>query len=95
MLKRIFILLPVIAIQGWVSFVGLDYHLGAWAFGVALCIAFWGFPLPLAIGAFLGALNVWHWPWYGALAIALPGIFPGWVCAPFWVMWLKLRARTP
>ena len=30
--------------------------------------------LPLTIGTFLGAMNVWGWPWYGALALAAPGL---------------------
>ena len=29
---------------------------------------------PLTIGTFFGALDVWGWPWYGALAFAAPGL---------------------
>ena len=30
--------------------------------------------LPLTIGTFFGALDVWGWPWYGALLFAAPGL---------------------
>ena len=29
---------------------------------------------PLTIGTFLGAMNVWGWPWYGAALFAAPGL---------------------
>ena len=30
--------------------------------------------LPLTIGTFFAAMDVWGWPWYGALAFAAPGL---------------------
>ena len=29
---------------------------------------------PLTIGTFFGALDVFGWPWFGALALAAPGL---------------------
>ena len=31
-----------------------------------------GLRLPLQIGAFWGALSLWHWPWFPALMLAAP-----------------------
>jgi hypothetical protein len=62
-------------IQISVGYIGIEYHFGTgWAIG-ALVLGF-GFRimLPLTIGTFFGALDVWDWPWYGALALAAPGL---------------------
>lgn len=32
------------------------------------------FSLPITVLSFMGALNVWEWPWYGALLFAVPGL---------------------
>lgn len=43
--------------------------------GALLGVAIWlllGWRLPLQIGAFWGALSLWHWPWLAALAFAAP-----------------------
>ena len=44
---------------------------GSIVFGVCLFlrITFW-----MPIAAFVGAWAKWRWPWYGALAISLPGV---------------------
>ena len=57
------------------GFAGIQHHLGAfWAF-VAVVLAFVArFTLPLTVGAFFGAMNVWGWSWYWALAFAAPGL---------------------
>jgi hypothetical protein len=57
------------------GYAGIQHHLGAfWAF-VAVALAFFArFTLPLTIGAFFGAMDVWGWPWYWALAFATPGL---------------------
>ncbi len=81
------IFLAVGAIQIYGGFVGIEYHLGTgWAWG-AIAVAFvLRLMLPLTIGTFFGALDVWGWPWYGALLIAAPGllfVLPAMVTATF------------
>lgn len=63
------------------GYVGIDFHLGAiWA-GVAIFAAFFlRFTLPITIGAFFGAMDVWQWHWALAALFAAPGlafIIPG------------------
>tara|TARA_B100001964_G_C14026647_1_gene506342 strand:+ start:232 stop:531 length:300 start_codon:yes stop_codon:yes gene_type:complete len=63
------------AIQIYAGFIGIEYHLGeVWAWG-AIALAFVvRIILPLTIGTFFAAMDVWGWPWYGALAFAAPGL---------------------
>ena len=62
-------------IQIYVGFIGIEYHLGAgFAFGALFLGFFLRIMLPLTIGTFFGALDVWGWPWYAALAFAAPGL---------------------
>ena len=57
------------------GYLGIQHHLGTVVAVLAVLAAFvLKFTLPLTIGAFFGAMNVWGWPWYGALAFALPGL---------------------
>ena len=69
----LFLLVGVI--QLYIGFLGIEYHLGtAWAWAaIALAIGL-RIMLPLTIGTFFGAISVMGWPWYGALAIAAPGL---------------------
>ncbi len=62
-------------VQIYVGYIGIEHHLGAgFAIG-ALAIGFvFRIMFPLTIGTFFGALDVWGWPWYGALALAAPGL---------------------
>ena len=63
-------------IQMYLGVLGIAHHLGGiaaiFALGAALGLRIM---LPLTIGTFFGALNVMGWPWYGAIAIAAPGLF--------------------
>jgi hypothetical protein len=54
---------------------GIAFHLGTiWAI-LAVAVAFFlRFTLPLTIGAFFGAMDVWGWHWAAALVFAVPGI---------------------
>ena len=62
-------------VQIYVGFIGIEYHLGSgFAFGALFLGFFFRIMHPLTIGTFFGALDVWGWPWYGALAFATPGI---------------------
>jgi hypothetical protein len=57
------------------GFQGISYELGAvWAYiGLAAALIF-RFMLPITVGSFFGAMNVWGWPWYFALLFAAPGL---------------------
>jgi hypothetical protein len=49
-------------------------QLAGWG-GAALGVLLWallGWRLPLQIGAFAGAMSLWHWPWLPALLFAAP-----------------------
>lgn len=63
------------AVQIWAGFVGLDHQFGAvWAWLAIVPLLFLRSLLPLTVGAFFCALNVWGWPWYGAALFAAPGL---------------------
>ena len=74
-----FILVTVYGIaQIAAGYVGIDFHFGAvWA-GVAIFAAsmflMFRFTLPITIGAFFGAMDVWHWHWALAALFAAPGL---------------------
>jgi hypothetical protein len=57
---------------GWA---GIEDSFG-WGWGVAAAVAFvfFRFSLPIVIGAFLCAKNIWDWHWFFALLFALPGL---------------------
>ena len=60
------------------AFVGIDEAIGGfWASVVMAACVFTGFVLPLAAGAFWGAMTSWGWPWYAALAFAFPALVAG------------------
>ena len=62
-------------VQGAIGYLGIEYHFGSgWAIGVLVLAFLFRFTLPLTIGTFFGALDVFGWPWYGALLITLPGL---------------------
>jgi hypothetical protein len=61
--------------QIWAGFIGIDHHHGfGWAMAAVAAALLFRFSLPITIGAFFGAMNVWGWPWYGALIFAAPGL---------------------
>lgn len=67
--------------QLYAAFLGIEHHLAAiWALGAILAAVIFRFTLPITIGSFLGALNVWGWHWAAAAVFAAPGLllmFPG------------------
>ena len=69
------IFVAVAIIQTAVGYIGIEHHFGTFVAIVVIILAFvFRLMLPLTIGTFLGAMNVWGWPWYGALALASPGL---------------------
>ncbi|MET4570691.1 hypothetical protein [Rhodanobacter soli] len=57
---------------GWA---GIEHSFG-WGWGVAAAVAAIGFrfTLPIAVGAFLCAKNIWGWHWVFAALFAAPGL---------------------
>ena len=62
-------------IQIIVGYIGIEYHLGSgFAIGALILGFVFRIMFPLTIGTFFGALDVFGWPWFGALALAAPGL---------------------
>lgn len=67
------------------GYAAIDFHFGAvwaavWAVVVIFSALTFRFVLPIIVGAFFGAIDVWHWHWALALLFAAPGlvlIIPG------------------
>ena len=69
----IFLLVGIVQI--FVGYIGIEHHLGTgFAIGALVLGFVFRIMFPLTIGTFFGALDVWGWPWYGALALAAPGL---------------------
>jgi|TARA_X000000950_G_scaffold87498_1_gene110238 hypothetical protein len=63
-------------IQIFVGYIGIEYHLGSgFAIGALVLGFVFRIMFPLTIGTFFGALDVFGWPFLGALALAAPGLF--------------------
>jgi hypothetical protein len=61
--------------QIYAGWLGADLYWGFWgAVGVMAAALLFQFTLPLTVFSFLGAWEVWGWPWYGALLFAAPGL---------------------
>ncbi|MDC0857493.1 hypothetical protein OAP83_02125 [Rickettsiales bacterium] len=63
------------ALQFYAGYIGIDYHFGStWAF-VAIALFFiFRFTLPITIGGFFCAIDVWHWHWIWATLFVSPGL---------------------
>lgn len=54
---------------------GIEHHFGGWwAWGAVFVALAFRFTLPISIGAFFGATDVWGWHWLAALAFVAPGL---------------------
>ena len=59
----------------WAGFIGIQHHLGTgWAVGALVLALIGRFTLPMTIGSFFGAMNVWGWNGGFALIFAAPGL---------------------
>lgn len=71
-------MIGVLAYSGFAIFaayLGLANSLSlGWSIGILVISLFFRFSLPIVVGAFLGALHVWHWHWALALLFAAPGL---------------------
>ena len=80
---RQMILFLFCAVQVWTAYMGISHYInsalgGLIIIGIALGLRLIFKMRPLMIliplGAFYGALNVWHWNWFWALILAVPGV---------------------
>jgi hypothetical protein len=56
------------------GYIGIEHHIGkGWAIAAVVALVV-GFSLPLTIGSFFGAMNVWGWHWFFAFVFAAPGL---------------------
>jgi hypothetical protein len=57
------------------GYAGIEHSLGHfWAVAAVVVLIFFRISLPLTVGAFFGAMNVWGWHWALALLFAAPGL---------------------
>lgn len=57
------------------GFVGIEDGLGVvWAWVALVAALMFRFTLPITVGSFFGALNVWGWHWAFAGLFAAPGL---------------------
>ena len=68
-----------------IGYIGIDYHFGAgWAIGAVVLALMFRFSLPLTVGTFFGAMDVFGFSFIVALLITLPGLLlmvPGAIAA--------------
>ena len=79
---------------------GIEHHVGGfWAILIIALAFFFRFPLPITIGAFFGAMEVWDWHWAVAATFAAPGLLlmiPQFLAAVLGMLreqWLRNRAK--
>ena len=80
------ILMLVIGLaQMVIGYIGIEYHFGAgWAIGAVVLALIFRFSLPLTVGTFFGAMDVFGFSFIVALLITLPGLLlmvPGVIAA--------------
>lgn len=57
------------------AYLGFDFYWGAFWAGLIIVACLWfRFTLPVTVGAFLGAMEVWEWHWLFALIFAAPSL---------------------
>ena len=81
----VILLLGVGLAQMIVGYIGIEYHLGSgWAIGAVVLALMFRFSLPLTVGTFFGAMDVFGFSFIVALLITLPGLLlmvPGAIAA--------------
>jgi hypothetical protein len=90
--------LSLVLAQLAAGIVGIEHHLGWFAGAFAFFLFFFfRFTLPITIGSFFGAKDVWGWEWYWALALASPTlvlVVPGVLTAIIATISSRLRVRS-
>jgi len=68
-----------------IGYIGIEYHFGSgWAIGAVVLALMFRFSLPLTVGTFFGAMDVFGFSFIVALLITLPGLLlmvPGAIAA--------------
>jgi hypothetical protein len=59
----------IAGVQGIAAGIGVG-----WAIAAVAAALMFRFTLPITIGSFFGAMNVWGWPWFFAALFAAPGL---------------------
>ena len=81
----VMLMLGVGLAQMVIGYIGIDYHFGAgWAIGAVVLALMFRFSLPLTVGTFFGAMDVFGFSFIVALLITLPGLLlmvPGAIAA--------------
>ena len=63
---------------------------------IGVLLIFLRFPIPIMIGAYFAAKDIWHWEWYWALLFSCPSILliaPTIIIAPVLIWWDKIKNR--
>jgi hypothetical protein len=59
----------------YAGYLGIEHRIGGgWAVAAVAAAFIFRFTLPITIGSFFGAMDVWGWHWAGALLFAAPGL---------------------
>lgn len=62
-------------VQVYAGFLGIHHTFGfGWAAAAVVAALLFRFTLPLVVGVFLCAYNVWDWHWFWAAIFAAPGL---------------------
>jgi len=81
----VLLMLGVGLAQMVIGYIGIEYHFGAgWAIGAVVLALMFRFSLPLTVGTFFGAMDVFGFSFIVALLITLPGLLlmvPGVIAA--------------
>lgn len=68
-------ILVFVVLQIYAGYLGIAHHIGVgWAIAAVVLALIFRFALPVTIGAFFGAINVWDWHWMAAAAFAAPSL---------------------
>ncbi len=74
-------------VQIYAGWVGISTAFGAgWGIAALVALFFFRFSIPITVGTFLCAKEVWGWHWAGALIFAAPGLVlavPGVIASVF------------
>jgi len=73
----VFLAFVIIACLSWVGvgLWGIEDSFGLfWSITALLALLFLRFTLPISVGVFLCAFNVWDWHWFFAILLAAPGL---------------------
>jgi hypothetical protein len=62
-------------VQICAGYLGIQFHLGTgWAIFAAIAMLLFRFTLPITVGSFFCAKDIWDWHWSLALLFAAPGL---------------------